>query len=163
MRKMGRTSLFPGRPPLAPRVTAWWIMLLIVALIAPAASATDPASHAGQSRSFEEHSDGYLCLCAVIKASKANDQVLNAVWRSFIQGDSNYCGARSDDNPSAPGCVLHVFTIFPASSVCAEHKLLNPGAGIFSESDRDRASFVATKCATLVPKALNPLSPQWVR
>lgn len=37
MRKMARTSLFPDRPAL--RVAAWWSMLLIVALLAPAQAA----------------------------------------------------------------------------------------------------------------------------
>ena len=136
--------------------------LATVLLVAPAASATDSASQEA-GRAVEAPSDGRLCLCAVIKTSKAGEQALQAVWRAFIQGDGNYCGARSDDNPSAPGCVLHVFTMPSTSNVCAEHKLLNRGAGIFYEEDRDRASFVATKCDTLIPKALNPLSPQWVK
>ena len=38
MRKMVRASLFPGRPPLVPRAAAW-IMLLTVALLAPAHAA----------------------------------------------------------------------------------------------------------------------------
>ena len=133
----------------------------VLLLVAPAASATDSTSQEA-SRAVEAPSDGRLCLCAVIKTSKAGEQALNTVWRAFIQGDSNYCGARPDDNPSAPGCVLHVFTMSSTSGVCVEHKLLNRGAGIFSEEPRDRASFVATKCAELVPKALHPLSPQWV-
>lgn len=134
----------------------------VLLLVAPAASATDSPSQEA-SPAVEAHSGGYLCLCAVIKTSKAGEQALNAVWRAFIQGDGNYCGVRSDDNPSASGCVLHVFTMHSTLNVCAEHKLLNRGAGIFYEEDRDRASFVATKCDTLVPKALNPLSLQWVK
>ena len=120
-------------------------------LVEAGVAATDLASHEGQQRSFEGPSDGYLCLCAVIRASKADDQVLNAVWRSFIEGGSNFCGARSDGNPPAPGCVLHVFTIFPASGVCPEHKLLNPGPASFPNR------------TGTVPPLLQPSAPHWCR